>query len=158
MAGRRDGEMRLTHDPGQCDDARLAFIGRIRSPWSRGNCPRNLRAARETGRPARIELAPGYGVALSGLAVGEAVVLSYWVDQGMRDLALQHPAHLDARPRHLRPAQPRAPQPHRLGVVLITGLDAAAGIVGIDAIDAFDDTPLLDIKPWIAAVDTPPGS
>lgn len=158
MAGRRDGEMRLTHDPGQCDDARLAFIGRIRSPWSRGNCPRNLRAARETGRPARIELAPGYGVALSGLAVGEAVVLSYWVDQGMRDLALQHPAHLEAPRGTFALRSPVRPNPIGLGVVLITGLDAAAGIVGIDAIDAFDDTPVLDIKPWIAAVDTPPGS
>ncbi|WP_443216560.1 TrmO family methyltransferase domain-containing protein [Rhodophyticola sp. CCM32] len=33
----------------------------------------------------------------------------------------------------------------------------AGTALGIDAIDAFDGTPVLDIKPWIASVDMPPG-
>lgn len=45
----RDGEERLGLDPAQADDARLAFIGRIVSPWRRGDCPKNLREARARG-------------------------------------------------------------------------------------------------------------
>jgi tRNA (Thr-GGU) A37 N-methylase len=43
-----------------------------------------------------------------------------------------------------------------LAVTRITTLDAEAGRIGIEAIDAFDGTPLLDLKPWLSTVDVPP--
>jgi tRNA (Thr-GGU) A37 N-methylase len=43
-----------------------------------------------------------------------------------------------------------------LAVTRITTLDAAQGRVGVEALDAFDGTPLLDIKPWLPSVDVPP--
>jgi tRNA (Thr-GGU) A37 N-methylase len=36
-------------------------------------------------------------------------------------------------------------------------IQADSGTLTIDAIDAFDGTPVLDIKPWLASVDIPPG-
>jgi tRNA (Thr-GGU) A37 N-methylase len=49
------------------------------------------------------------------------------------------------------------PNPIALGTVVITSLALDTGIIGIDATDAYDGTPLLDIKPWIATIDVPPG-
>ncbi|WJY22754.1 hypothetical protein QTA57_06580 [Fontisubflavum oceani] len=82
MSGQRPGEVALGFDPGDRVDAGLTFIGRIRSPWSKGNAPKNIRQARETGEAARIELDPAYAPALTGLNVGQAVQLLYWVDRG----------------------------------------------------------------------------
>jgi len=51
---------------------------------------------------------------------------------------------------------PRRPNPVILSTVVVTGLDPVAGVIGIDAIDAHDGTPVIDIKPWIETVDLPP--
>lgn len=157
MADQRPGEVRLPVDPGGRDDARLAFIGHLRTPWTPGDAPRNLRAARDrSDAGARIELAPGYGAALEGLTVGQPILVLYWVDRGLRDLAVQVPNH-GRRAGTFALRSPVRPNPIALGTVMITTLDGAAGVVGIDAIDAWDGTPVLDIKPWLSTVDMPPG-
>ena len=51
---------------------------------------------------------------------------------------------------------PSRPNPIAVGVVRIIAVDAEAGVLTIDALDAFDGTPLLDIKPWLHSVDIPP--
>ena len=81
--------------------------------------------------------------------------LLYWVDRGERDLIVQTPAHADGPRGTFALRSPVRPNPIALATVLITGIDGA--VVEIDAIDAFDGTPLLDIKPWIETVDVPPG-
>jgi len=40
--------------------------------------------------------------------------------------------------------------------VTITEIDHSKGYIGIDATDAFDATPVLDIKPWREGIDIPP--
>jgi tRNA-Thr(GGU) m(6)t(6)A37 methyltransferase TsaA len=152
----RPGELSLGFDPAEREDASLCFIGHIRSPWAKGTAPKNLRAARETGQGARIELLPGFAAGLAGLSVGQAIQVLYWVDRGQRDLIVQTPNHGPTRGVFaLR--SPVRPNPIALGTVVITSLDPEAGIIGIDATDAWDGTPVLDIKPWIDTVDTPPG-
>jgi tRNA-Thr(GGU) m(6)t(6)A37 methyltransferase TsaA len=152
----RPGEVSLGFDPAEREDATLCFIGHIRSPWAKGTAPKNLRAARDTGESARIELLPGFADGLAGLSVGQAIQVLYWVDRGQRDLIVQTPNHGPTRGVFaLR--SPVRPNPIALGTVVITSLDPEAGIIGIDATDAWDGTPVLDIKPWIDTVDTPPG-
>ena len=153
----REGEVALDFDPGARGDGTLCFIGHIRSPWGRGTAPKNLRAARETGEAARIELLPGFAPGLAGLDVGQAIQVLYWVDRGQRDLIVQSPRHTDGPRGVFALRSPVRPNPIALGTVVITSLDAQAGIIGIDATDAFDGTPVLDIKPWISTVDVPPG-
>lgn len=155
--GARPGEVALPFDPADRVDAGLSFIGTIRSPWSKGTAPKNLAAARMAGGAARIELAKGYGPALTGLQVGQAIQLLYWVDRGERALVLQRPGHADGPRGTFALRSPVRPNPIALATVVITAMDMDAGIVGIDAIDAWDGTPVLDIKPWIATVDVPPG-
>ena len=153
----RDGETALPFDPAEtADGPRVVFIGAIRSPWKPGDAPRNVSRARESGcEYARLELKAPYVAGLTGLEVGRQIIVLYWMDQGRRDLILQKPAHLDSPRGTFVLRSPQRPNPIALATVRITSLDLENGIVGIDAIDCFDGTPLLDIKPWIKAVDAP---
>lgn len=153
----RDGEITLGFDPADRIEAGLSFIGHIRSPWGPGTAPRNLRAARQTGQQAQIVLRPGYAAGLLGLAVGQAIQVLYWVDRGQRDLIVQTPGHADGPRGTFALRSPVRPNPIALGTTLITALDLETGVIGIDATDAWDGTPVLDIKPWIGTVDVPPG-
>ncbi|GAA0300003.1 hypothetical protein [Rhodovulum strictum] len=74
--GLRPGEGALEGAPDP-DGPRLRLIGRIRTPWGPGDCPKNIPRARETGRGATVELDPLFAPALSGLTVGQPVILLY---------------------------------------------------------------------------------
>ncbi len=155
MSAPRIGEVRLPFDPADRVSAGVSFIGVIRSPWSPGDCPRNIGQARETGRGAQIDLDPDYAAGLRGLKTGQQIIVLYWMDRGQRDLIVQNPPHTDAPRGTFALRSPVRPNPISLAVVRITSLDGAT--IGIDAIDAFDGTPVLDIKPWLPGVDVPPG-
>lgn len=153
MADIRPGEIALPFDPGQNPDEGVRFIGRIRSPWKKGDCPRNIRQARERGCVAWVDLDPAYLPALDGVSVGDHVILLYWMDRGRRDLIVQSPQHGTTKGTFaLR--SPMRPNPVSLATVTITGIEGSR--IDIDAIDCFDDTPLIDIKPWLPTVDVPP--
>jgi tRNA (Thr-GGU) A37 N-methylase len=81
----------------------------------------------------------------------------YWVDRGERDLVLQAPKHREGLHGVFALRSPVRPNPIAMAVVVITALDPEAGVIGIDATDAWDGTPVLDLKPWIETVDMPPG-
>jgi len=154
----RPGEVALPFVPGEAGGATVEFIGEIRTPWSPGDAPRNLRQARDRGCPdARVLLRPEFRPGLLGLAVGQPLILLYWMDRARRDLIRQAPGHADGVRGTFALRSPVRPNPVSLATVKITALDAAAGEIGIDAIDCFDRTPLVDIKPWLDTVDIPPG-
>lgn len=155
----RPDEVALDHDPAvTADAARLGFIGRLRTPWSRGNCPKNLREARELGGRFRVEVDPEFRPALRGLQAGQAVILLYWTGQARRDTLVLRPPHREEPTGVFALRSPSRPNPIAIGVVRILLLDAAAGRLEVDALDAYDETPLLDIKPWLPSVDVPPAT
>ena len=155
MGAPRPGEVVLPFDPAERADATLTFIGRIRSPWSPdGPHPKNVRAARETGQAARVDLDPAYLPGLLGLEAGRAVILVYWMDRARRDLVVQTPRHTDGPRGVFALRSPVRPNALAMATVRITAMDAAG--FAIDAIDCFDGTPLVDVKPWIETVDMPP--
>jgi tRNA-Thr(GGU) m(6)t(6)A37 methyltransferase TsaA len=154
----REGEQQLPFDPAEtADGPRIAFIGHIRSPWKAGDSPRNIASAREAGAAATIELDPAYAPGLAGLEVGRWIMVLYWMDRGRRDLIVQNPRHTDGARGVFALRSPVRPNPIAMSCVRITSLDLEAGVIGIDAIDCFDGTPVVDIKPWIATIDMPPG-
>ncbi len=155
----RPGEITLDGGIGPTDDAGVVFIGRIRTPWKRGDCPRNIGPARErmpgtTG--ARIELDPRFAPALAGLEPGAPVLLIYWMQEARRDLTVQTPRHVGESRGTFALRSPHRPNPTAVSTVIVTAVDPEAATVEIDAIDCFDGTPLVDIKPWIETVDMPP--
>ena len=153
----REGEIQLGFDPEDQVDAGVTFIGHIRSDWSRGNSPRNITPAREAGGGnARIELLAGYAKGLQGLEIGQPIWVLYWMDRGRRDLIIQAPRHTSEPRGVFALRSPVRPNPVAMAAVRITSLDRDAGVIGIDATDAFDQTPVVDIKPWFEGIDVPP--
>ena len=163
----RPGEVAMPGGIGAVQDAGVVFIGRIRTPWKRGDCPRNIAAAREqmsggsagdSAKRAWIELDPRFASALTGLKPGQPLLLLYWMHNARRDLLLQAPKHVETPRGTFALRSPNRPNPVAAACVTLLGLDPAGATLEIDAIDCFDGTPLVDIKPWIATVDTPPRS
>jgi tRNA-Thr(GGU) m(6)t(6)A37 methyltransferase TsaA len=153
----RPGERALTFDLARiADDAHLRFIGRLRSPWARGNCPKNLREAREATGEFRAEIDLPFRPGLTGLVAGQPVILLYWTGLARRDLIVLHPSHRDSPTGVFALRAPSRPNPIAVAVVRLLAVDQAAGSLAFDALDAFDGTPLLDIKPWLPSVDVPP--
>jgi len=155
MAEIRDGEVTLPFDPADRAEAGVTFIGRIRTPWFKGHGPKNLIQARETGQGATIQLDPAYIPALQGLEEGIPVVLLYWMDKSARNIAVQKPHHADGLRGTFSLRSPARPNP--IALAILQGIDRDSGLLTIDAIDCYDNTPLLDIKPWKASIDVPPG-
>lgn len=151
----RPGDVALPSDrASQADDARLAFIGRIRSPWkAEDQCPRNLLQARERGGAAWLEVDEPWRKALCGLDAHAHLLVLYWMDQARRDLVMQHPPHKDEAVGTFALRSPARPNPVAVATVQLTTFDQDTGILGIDAIDCLDGTPLLDIKPWMERID-----
>jgi tRNA-Thr(GGU) m(6)t(6)A37 methyltransferase TsaA len=164
--GPREGEVALPFDPAALPaDGALVFVGRVRSPWtSRADCPKNLREARERGgSPAAVEIDPPYQAGLAGLETASHIVLLTWLDQTPRNLILQKPRHALHPKGVFALRSPARPNPIGLHIVRLLSLDVSAGLLGIDAIDVLDGTPLLDVKPYFPSIDafpdaTPAGS
>ncbi|MBB3949166.1 SAM-dependent methyltransferase [Aureimonas jatrophae] len=158
-SGVREGEVPFAVDPGDRDDARLAFIGHLESPWrERGSCPRNMREARERSQDgsfrARIDLP--FRPALDGLAPGGYAWLLTWLSQARRDLALQMPRHATVARGTFSLRSPVRPNPIGLHLVRLVSIDGDSGTLVLDALDVLDGTPLLDIKPYLPSVDHAP--
>jgi tRNA-Thr(GGU) m(6)t(6)A37 methyltransferase TsaA len=150
----RDGEVRLS-DP-LVMDAQVTFIGQIDSPWSLGDCPKNLRAARETGRTARFVINAPFRAGLEGIEVGAALVALYWMTHAPRDLIRQVPRHRDGGAGTFALRSPARPNPIGMGVVKVLAIDPAAGVITVDAVDAVNGTPLIDLKPFMPLADRVP--
>ncbi len=158
MSEPRDGEVTLGFDPAAlAGDAHVVFIGRIRSPWkSRDDCPKNMREARERGLPATAEIDPAYRAGLAGLERASHILLFSWFDRARRDLIVQKPRHAPAASGTFAIRSPVRPNPVGLHVARLVALDHTAGLLSLDAIDALDGTPLIDVKPYLASVDAIP--
>jgi tRNA-Thr(GGU) m(6)t(6)A37 methyltransferase TsaA len=154
----RPGEIALAFDPARsAQDARLTFIGKVRTPWAtRSEAPKNPREARERGRQARIEIDPPYRAGLQGLERFSHAFVLYWMHEARRDLIVQMPKHRSEPRGTFALRSPVRPNPIALSVVRILGIDAGAGTIEIDAIDCLDGTPLLDIKPYLPSIDAVP--
>jgi len=135
-------------------DAGVYFIGHIRTPFkSRAECPKNTAESDAIGR---VELDPRYAAGLEDLALYSHVHLLYWMDQARRDLIQQVPAHL-GRPRGTFALRsPVRPNPIALATVELVGIAGTA--LTVRNVDCIDGTPLLDIKPYFASIDSFPNA
>ncbi len=153
--GVRPGELTITPDPaGLAGDARVVFIGRIRTPWrTLADCPKNVRTAREKGGAARLEIDAPYRPGLAGLAGVSHLVVLYWMDRSRRDVIVQVPRHAGGPRGVFSLRSPARPNPIAMGVVPLHSLDLDAGQLEIGMLDCLDGTPLLDVKPYVPSVD-----
>jgi tRNA-Thr(GGU) m(6)t(6)A37 methyltransferase TsaA len=133
-------------------DAGIYFIGRIHTPFkTRDDCPKNSAQSNAVGR---VELDPRYVLGVKDLEQYSHVHLLYWMHEARRDLVQQVPAHL-GRPRGTFALRsPVRPNPIALATVELISIDGANLVVR--NVDCLDGTPLVDIKPYFASVDSFP--
>ena len=122
----------------------LRPIGVIRSPLQ------SLDAAPcqgDEGAPdAWLEIAPEYAAALSGLTVGDAVVLVTWLHLAKREVLEVHPRG-DRRNPLTGVFATRSPhRPNPLGLHRVIVREIAGVRLRVGPIEALDGTPVVDIK------------
>ena len=154
----REGEVALEIDPAALPgDGHVVFIGHVASPWlRRQDCPKNTRAARETGRPATVIVDAPYRAGLRGLEGASHVIVLTWLDRSPRNLIVQKPRHASEAKGVFALRSPLRPNPVGLHVVRLLSLDPDAGELTLEVIDVLDGTPVIDLKPYFATVDSIP--
>ena len=134
----------------------LTPIGHVRTPWGRGNCPRNMAAAREAKRPATVMIDLPWRQGLLGLERATHIILFGWFNDVDRAALVQRPAHMPIEQGCFSLRTPARPNPIGMSVVRRSSLGLAAGLITVEALDWFDGTPLLDIKPYYVTTDAYP--
>ena len=104
------------------------------------------------------QLFPQYRPALAGLEGFSHLNLVWWFH---RNTPEQRTVLMEQQPYRNGPEQlgvfatrsPSRPNPIGVSCAGITALDLDRGVIWLDYIDAFDATPLLDLKPYTPSVD-----
>ena len=150
-------EVTLDFDPSVVGDAKVAFIGRVSLHWSRGEYTKNLIEAHASDRAsASVHVDVPYRLEFKGLEVCMKIWLILWSDRARRDITIQSTRHANETKGAFFPRDPVRPNPISIQAVTITEMNIETGELGISPTDAFDATPVLDIKPWREGIDTPP--
>jgi tRNA-Thr(GGU) m(6)t(6)A37 methyltransferase TsaA len=131
----------------------LCPIGRVHSP---------VKTAVDTGWgtvEAKIEVLPELRPGLRGLDDFSHVLVVVWLHGAAFDRARD----LVRRPRGLRElpelgifAQRAKDRPNPIGITCCPLLAVEEGGVWVRGLDAIDGTPVLDLKPYVPAFDSPP--
>lgn len=127
-------------------------IGVFRSPYrERAEAPRQPAAAR--GVEGRIELFPGRGFefALSDLASWSHIWVLFWFHQAETWRPKVRPPRSRARRGVFATRSPHRPNPIGLSVVELVEVDGL--VVRVRNVDVLDETPVLDLKPYVAYTD-----
>jgi tRNA-Thr(GGU) m(6)t(6)A37 methyltransferase TsaA len=129
----------------------LDAIGFVRSSLvSRELAPRQG----DEGAPrAVLELEPDVREGLRGIAPGDELVVLTWLHQARRDVLLVHPRNEAERPLTGVFATRSPERPNPIGLHRVRVLAAADGALEVEPLEAIDGTPIVDIKPVLAAAD-----
>ena len=128
----------------------LIPIGIIHSPHQRAEGT-PIQAALAAGVKGTVEVFPEYAAGLRDLDGFERIWLVYWFDRA-KPAELVVTPYLDTTPRGLFAT--RAPcRPNPIGLLAVRLVGIVGNILQVDGVDILDNTPLLDIKPYIPAFD-----
>lgn len=127
-------------------------IGVIRTPFDTlENMP--IQPTSEASQPGIIEIYPEYIAGLKDLAGFSHIYLLYYLHRVQRAKMTVTP-FLDSQPRGL--FSTRAPsRPNPIGLSLVKLVRIEDNNLYIADIDVLDETPLLDIKPYIPGFEAP---
>ena len=144
MAGGSDiRRNEVSAPPFEPDDARLVFIGTIRTPWtSRLETPRQ---GSFNGSECRIEVDARWAPALDGIEAFEKIEVLYWLHEARRDLVRQSPARDGTTRGTFALRSPVRPNP--IGTAIVRLLRREGPVLFVRGLDCLDGTPLVDLKP-----------
>lgn len=127
-------------------------IGFIRSELTR------LEAAPlqgDEGAPeAWLELTPLAAQGLTGIMAGDELIVLTWLHRAQRDVLQVHPRGNLDRPLMGVFATRSPDRPNPVGLHRVSVLEVAAQKLRVTPLEAIDGTPIVDIKPILAASDT----
>ena len=128
----------------------LVPVGIVESPLTdRASAPKQG----DEGAPeATLVFEPAMAPALDGIAAGDELLVLTWLDRARRDVLRVHPRGDPARREQgvFNTRSPDRPNPiglHRVTVLAIDGLR-----IHVDALEALDGTPIVDVKPVLRSV------
>jgi tRNA-Thr(GGU) m(6)t(6)A37 methyltransferase TsaA len=108
----------------------------------------------DEGAPrAVLELEPDVREGLRGIAPGDELVVLTWLHQARRDVLLVHPRNEAERPLTGVFATRSPDRPNPIGLHRVRVLAADDGRLDVEPLEAIDGTPIVDIKPVLAATD-----
>jgi tRNA-Thr(GGU) m(6)t(6)A37 methyltransferase TsaA len=120
-------------------------IGTVGSPITdSGSAPRQ---PDEGAPPATITLDRRLVPALSGLRVGDEIVVLTWLHRARRDDLVTHPRDDPDRPLEGVFSTRSADRPNPIGLHRTTITAITGSRVEVESLEALDGTPVLDIKP-----------
>ena len=131
--------------PDEETSLRLRPIGQVQSELTdQGAAPRQAHLG---APPARLEFAKEFGPHAADLAAGDAIWILTWLDRASRDIATVHPEGNPNNPLTgiFSTSAPHRPNPIGLHRAVITARDDNS--ITVDALEALNGTPVLDIKP-----------
>jgi len=109
-----------------------------------------------------IEIYKKYADALLGLDQFSHVVVLYWFDRNdtpeKRKTLRVHPRNNRSNPLTGVFATRSPRRPNLIGLSICKILSVKNNVIRIDSIDAFDGTPVLDLKPYVPRMDRVPGA
>lgn len=128
----------------------------------------HTRYSEETGVPRQgtlqpdkdgtIEIIPLYRDALKKLESNEYIIVLYHLDKVKGWESLVKPGGIDSNEKHGLFATRTPARPNPIGFSVLRLNKIEDGILYISGLDAFDGTPVLDIKPFIPSLDCPPNN
>lgn len=118
---------------------------------------RPVGVVRRSGDGVFLEIGPDYRPGLKGLEAFSHAQVLWWFDRADRP---EVRSALQVDPPFPAPTlgvfalkAPARPNPIAVSTVTILSIDMASGRVTVPRIDAYDGTPIVDIKPYIPAFD-----
>jgi tRNA-Thr(GGU) m(6)t(6)A37 methyltransferase TsaA len=136
--------------PGEYMTLTLMPIGVIHSPYTtKEGCPIQGRYAEDT--KGTVEVFPAYAEGLQDIETFSHIYLLYQFDRAGA-IELVRPTFLDDEAHGIF-ASRHPCRPNGLGISVVRLLRRSGNVLDVDGIDVLDNTPLIDIKPYIPRFD-----
>jgi tRNA (adenine37-N6)-methyltransferase len=133
----------------------IRIIGRARTPWTRReDAPHQPTAAAEV--EGVIEIAPEYREALADLETCGRIWLLFLFDRSRGWAPRVKPPRGGVKRGVFATRAPNRPSQIGLSNVAVKSVDVASGEIRVQGIDLLDETPILDVKPYLPIIDAWP--
>jgi tRNA (adenine37-N6)-methyltransferase len=127
----------------------LVPIGVIHSPYRvKGDAPHQ---GRLSPTASEIEIFPEYVEGLKDITERQHLIILYWFDRAERDTLTAIPPHSKKGHGVFATRSPDRPNPIGFAVINLLAIDGTR--LTVRGLDAFDGTPVLDIKPYSQEID-----
>ena len=133
----------------------ICIIGRARTPWRRReDAPHQ--PSTEAPAEGTVEIAPEDRAALADLGTFERIWLIFLFDRSLSWAPKVKPPRGGSKRGVFATRAPNRPSQIGLTNVKLKAVDVESGTLRIEGVDLLDETPILDIKPYLATIDAWP--